>query len=64
MGNEIGISPNLSESLTSEDIEEVERRTVGNGDQEDINWHPTLTSSTTEFILTLDHYHGWTECNG
>ena len=37
MGNEIGISPNLSESLTSEDIEEVERRTVGNGDQEDIN---------------------------
>jgi len=33
MGNKLWTSPNLSESSTSEDAEEIEKGTRGNGDQ-------------------------------
>jgi len=44
LGNKLEISPNLSESSTLEDVEETEKGTVGNGDQEDIDRHPTVVS--------------------
>jgi len=44
MSNKIGISQNLSESSTSGDVEEIKKGTRGNGDQEDIDRHPTVTS--------------------
>jgi len=54
MGNTIGRRLNLSESSTSEDIEEIEKGTSGKGDQENIDRHPTLTSSTAKFISNLE----------
>ena len=44
MGNKIGISPDLSGSSTSEDVEETKKGTKGNGYQEDIDRHPTVIS--------------------
>ena len=45
---------NLLESLISKNVEEIEKRTVGNGDQEDIDQHPALISSATKFISKLE----------
>ena len=50
MGIKLGMSSNLSESFTSEDIEEIERGTKGNGDQEDINRRPAVTSYLDKYL--------------
>ena len=64
----LGISPYLSGSSTSEDSEETEKGTRGNGDQEDIDRHPTVISIImyymnkktllfrTGFIPLCDHF--------
>jgi len=38
------MSPNLSESSTTEDVEEIEKGTRGNGDQKDIDRYPSVMS--------------------
>ena len=44
LSNKLGISPDLPGSSTSEEAEETEKVTRGNGDQEDIDLHPTVIS--------------------
>ena len=53
MGNKLGVSPKLSESLTSEDVEEIYAGTGGNGNKEDMDSYHTVTSSMTKSILDL-----------
>ena len=53
MGIKLGISSNLSESLTSEDIEEIERGTNGNEDQDDIHRHLAVTSYLDKYLCIL-----------
>jgi len=48
------MSSNLSGSSTLEFEEEIEKRTVKNGDQEDIDRHPAPISSATKFISKLE----------
>ena len=38
LGNKLGMDSSLSESSTTENVEEIERGTRGNGDQEDIHY--------------------------
>ena len=53
MGNKLGMSSNSSESPTSEDVEEIEKGTRWNGDQEDIDRHPAVTSYFDQYLCML-----------
>ena len=43
LGNKLAMSSNSSESLNSDDAEEIEKGARGNEDQEDMDRHPDVT---------------------